>query len=104
MGVQTSVNRIKFTQMVNLLCDFMRLHGYQPALDWVKREPGCPHYMKGTYHEYGLAVDIHLYKDGHYFSGTQDHALFGQFWEFIGGTWGGAWDDGNHYSYLEGRQ
>ncbi len=48
------------------------------------------HYLK-------LAVDINLFLNGEYLSKTEDHKIFGEYWEELGGIWGGRFDDGNHY-------
>lgn len=45
-----------------------------------------------------LAIDLNLFKDGHYLSSTEAHRPLGEWWESIGGTWGGRFNDGNHYS------
>lgn len=45
-----------------------------------------------------LAMDLNLFKDGKYLSATSDHEPLGLYWESIGGTWGGRFNDGNHYS------
>ena len=45
-----------------------------------------------------LAVDFNLFKDGKFLQSTDDHKELGEFWEALGGTWGGRFDDGNHYS------
>lgn len=29
---------------------------------------------------------------------SSGHKLLGEYWESIGGTWGGRFNDGNHYS------
>lgn len=50
------------------------------------------HYLK-------LAVDINLFFDGKYLSKTSDHEKFGIYWESLGGSWGGRFKDGNHYSF-----
>lgn len=51
-------------------------------------------------HKERLAVDLNLFKNGKYLTRTEDHQLLGEFWESIGGTWGGRFSspDGNHYS------
>jgi hypothetical protein len=33
-----------------------------------------------------------------YLKETKDHAFLGEFWEEMGGSWGGRFNDGNHYS------
>lgn len=45
-----------------------------------------------------LAIDLNLFKDGRWLKETSEHAFLGEFWKSIGGTWGGDFDDGNHYS------
>jgi len=55
----------------------------------------------GSFHYKRLAIDLNLFKDGKYLTATGDHHELGKFWENIGGTWGGRWDDGNHYSLGE---
>lgn len=45
-----------------------------------------------------LAIDLNLFKDGEFLTETEDHQPLGLFWESIGGTWGGRFNDGNHYS------
>ena len=63
-------------------------------------------HKKGSFHYRRLAIDLNLFKDGVYLGGTDDHRIFGEFWESIGGTWGGRFKrkDGNHYSYKEGKK
>jgi hypothetical protein len=57
-------------------------------------------HMKNSLHYEGLAVDIDLTKDGVYLSKTEDHQVFGEFWETLSHDcrWGGRFSDGNHYS------
>ena len=49
-------------------------------------------------HLYRLAMDFNLFKDGKYLRSTESHRPLGEYWESIGGTWGGRFNDGNHYS------
>lgn len=49
-------------------------------------------------HKVRLAIDLNLFKDGKWLSKTEDHRALGEWWEQQGGTWGGRFDDGNHYS------
>jgi len=46
----------------------------------------------------GLAIDLNLFKDGKFLQNTEDHRELGEYWESIGGCWGGRFNDGNHYS------
>ena len=59
--------------------------------------------LKARHHEHSchylrLAIDLNLFKDGKYLMTTEDHLIFGEFWESLGGSWGGRFNDGNHYS------
>lgn len=49
-------------------------------------------------HKNKLAIDLNLFKHGKYLTKTSDHRELGEYWESVGGTWGGRWSDGNHYS------
>ena len=57
-----------------------------------------------SFHKLRLAIDLNLFKNGVFLSGTNDHKPLGEWWESIGGTWGGHFSaaDGNHYSWGEG--
>ena len=65
--------------------------------------PEHTNHIKRSFHFDGRAKDINLFKDGFYLTKTSDHLPLGLFWEFLGGTWGGRWEDGNHYSWGESR-
>ena len=51
-----------------------------------------------------LAIDLNLFKDGEYLTKTEDYAPLGEWWESIGGAWGGRIrrGDGNHFSLAHG--
>lgn len=54
-------------------------------------------------HTKRLAIDLNLFKDGKYLQSTDDHRELGEWWEQqslpgITCSWGGRFDDGNHYS------
>jgi len=56
-------------------------------------------------HYIRLAQDLNLFKDGRYLTETEDHRFAGEKWESMGGSWGGRFQDGNHYSLEhEGRK
>jgi hypothetical protein len=63
--------------------------------------PGKFKHKQGSFHELGLAIDLNLFIDGHFQTSTEAHRPLGEYWESIGGTWGGHWNDGNHYSWGE---
>lgn len=51
-------------------------------------------------HTSRLAIDLNLFRDGQYLSQTADYLPLGEWWESVGGAWGGrfAKADGNHFS------
>ncbi|MHC4643955.1 MAG: M15 family metallopeptidase [Planctomycetota bacterium] len=85
----------KFAKMVGNLLVYINAVGYEATLGdaYAKtgHKPNSNHYLR-------LAIDINLFKDGKYLTKTEDHEQFGLFWELMGGSWGGRFNDGNHYS------
>lgn len=58
---------------------------------------------KYSNHKIRCAVDLNLFKkdeEGNwvYCTETKDHLPLGEYWESLGGDWGGRFNDGNHYS------
>lgn len=95
----------KFAGMVARLIDKAQEMGYQVTLGEAWRTPAQASLNaksgKGITHSLHcdrLAIDINLFKDGEYLPDTESHRKLGEWWESIGGTWGGRFKDGNHYS------
>ena len=84
----------------NLICYAYSL-GYE--LTFGDTYPGKYSHDPNGQHPKGLAIDINLFKDSIFLQRTEDHKELGKYWEMLGGTWGGHWEDGNHYSWNEGR-
>jgi hypothetical protein len=82
-----------------LLILFAYIKGYQLTGGDLWAREG---HSKFSFHYDRLAIDLNLWKDGVWLKETSDHAFLGKFWELLGGTWGGRWGDGNHYSLGEG--
>lgn len=59
--------------------------------------------IANSFHKQRLAIDLNLFKDGVFLEGTEAHRPLGEWWEAQGGTWGGRFNDGNHYSWGEVR-
>jgi len=55
-------------------------------------------HKENTLHKKRLAIDLNLFKDGVWLNKTKHHKQLGEYWESIGGAWGGRFGDGNHYS------
>lgn len=58
--------------------------------------------IANSLHTQRLAIDLNLFKDGRYLSSSEAHRSLGEWWEGQGGTWGGRFGDGNHYSLAHG--
>lgn len=59
--------------------------------------------IANSLHTQRLAVDFNLFKDGKYLTDTESYTPLGEFWESIGGKWGGRFTrkDGNHFEMGE---
>ena len=85
----------KFVRMVADLIIFAYSKGYELTFGdaWAKtgHRANSNHYVR-------LAIDLNLFKAGKWLTETEDHRELGEYWESIGGSWGGRFGDGNHYS------
>lgn len=72
-----------------------------PRVHGLQGEKGL--YSEGrSAHKHRLAQDFNLFKDGRFLASTEAHRQLGEKWESMGGTWGGRFNDGNHYSLEHG--
>ena len=96
----------QFTRMVGLLIEWAYQNDYELTFGDAYRDPrvfGPVGEKKGygrskSNHKVRLAIDFNLFKNGKYLTATEDHRPLGEYWESIGGSWGGRFNDGNHYS------
>ena len=67
---------------------------------WAKKGSGRRH-STFSRHYRRLAIDLNLFINGKYQRSTKAHLPLGEFWESMGGSWGGRIKkgDGNHYAY-----
>ena len=85
----------RFVRLVTLLLIEADRLGYEVTFGDAYATTG---HMNNSLHYKRLAIDLNLFKKGKYLTETSDHALLGQYWESLGGAWGGRFEDGNHYS------
>ena len=87
-----------FARMLPRLINHAYELGYELTLGdaWAKEGEGRRH-KANSKHYIRLAIDLNLFLNGRYLTKTEDHRPLGEFWESVGGTWGGRFDDGNHY-------
>lgn len=92
-----------FTGMIARLILHAEALGYALTFGDAYRDPRVTYGHPNSTHRHRLAVDLNLFKkDGtgvwRYCASTAAHEPLGLYWESIGGTWGGRFEDGNHYS------
>lgn len=100
----------RFVRMVAQLIDKAHELGYELTFGDAYRDPRVhgeqgvkKSYSEGrSAHKHRLAIDLNLFKDGKFLANTSDHTPLGVYWESLGGTWGGRFNDGNHYSLEHG--
>jgi hypothetical protein len=98
----------EFAMDVARLINYINERGYECTFGDAYRSPKAhgdmgeqgPYGRARSAHKQRLAIDLNLFKDGKYLTETEDHRLFGEFWERLRPEhrWGGNWNDGNHYS------
>ena len=95
----------RFMSMWAKLIIYAESLGYRCTSGETFNAEGAGH-KKGSCHYIKLAGDLNLFDaDWKYLRETKDHQVLGEYWEAMGGVWGGRFDDGNHYSLEhEGRK
>lgn len=103
----------QFTKLIGQLIEFAYNRGYELTFGDAFRDPRVhgdvgakkSYSSASSNHKIRLAVDFNLFRGGQYLTGTEDYAELGEFWESLGGAWGGRFNDGNHFSLEhEGRK
>lgn len=96
----------QFTLMIAELVIYAYEQGYELTYGDAFRDPRVhgsvgekkSYSSANSNHKIRLAVDFNLFKDGQFLTSSEDHLFLGKYWESMGGSWGGRFDDGNHYS------
>ncbi|EKN4770554.1 M15 family metallopeptidase [Yersinia enterocolitica] len=105
--MKLSTKQQQFTTMVARLITYASEQGYGLTFGeaWRTPEQARLNAQKGSgiansLHCQRLAVDFNLFIDGEYQTRTEAYRPLGEFWESIGGAWGGRFKrpDGNHFS------
>lgn len=99
----------RFVRMVADLILFAYRSGYELSFAEAYRPPDVAELyarqgrgIRNSLHCERLAIDLNLFRDGQYLDSTEAHRPLGEYWESIGGTWGGRFQDGGHYSLAHG--
>lgn len=87
----------QFSLMLGKLLIFAYEKGYKIRMGDVLASDG---HSANSCHYIKLAADLNLFKDGVFLTTTEAHTPLGEYWESLGGSWGGRFKhkDGNHYS------
>ena len=88
----------EFAKALGMLIMYAYKNGYELTLGDAYATSG---HIANSFHYKRLAIDLNLFKDGKYLTETEDHEPLGIYWESLGGSWGGRFKDGNHYSWGE---
>lgn len=98
--------QLKFSEMVGKLLTHIYASGYAVSFGeaWRTPEQAALNASKGigiknSLHCSRLAIDLNFWKDGGLI--TAPHEV-GEYWESIGGSWGGRFGDPPHFSLAYG--
>ncbi len=102
---ELSEKQRKFAGMVGELITWAYAQGYELTLGEAWRSDAtCEVYakqgkgIKNSLHRLRLALDVNLFKDGVYQEASSSYTPLGEFWESLGGSWGGRFNDAGHFS------
>ncbi|HBM2908086.1 TPA: M15 family metallopeptidase [Klebsiella michiganensis] len=105
--MKLSEKQAVFAVMVARLILWADEHGFRVTFGEAYRTPeqAALNAKKGSgiansLHTQRLAVDLNLFVNGEYQTHSGAYLPLGEFWESIGGSWGGRFKkpDGNHFS------
>jgi hypothetical protein len=80
-------------QFVKMIGVFIQ-YAYQQGFELTFTPENLPH-MPNSLHFCGLAKDFNLFKNGAFLETVEAYTPLGEFWEQLGGTWGGRFRDEN---------
>ncbi len=97
---QTISKQSKFSGMVAQLILFGHALGLEVTLGeaWRPQEMQKIYFEKGlsktliNVHESRMAIDLNIFHKGVWLTKGEDYRKMGEFWEMLGGTWGGRFD------------
>jgi hypothetical protein len=100
MGMTLRQRQSKFARLVADLIIFAYDRGYELTFGDAWAKSG---HCENSFHYKRLAIDLNLFKNGRYLTTTSNHLPLGEYWESLDPdcTWGGRFNDGNHYSFGE---
>jgi hypothetical protein len=95
-----------FSKMIAELILWAYDKGYEITLGDAYRDPRLHgalgekvgYSSRNSCHKLRLAMDLNLFVNGKYCTDGEAHKPLGEKWESMGGSWGGRFQDANHYS------
>ena len=87
----------KFVWMVTKLLTYAHSLGFEVTFGHAERCTDCKTGHYNSLHKKRLAIDLNLFIDGEYQTGSRGHDTLHHFWESIGGA-PMIRNDANHYS------
>lgn len=105
--MKLSDKQAKFTVMIANLILWADKKGYKLTFGEAYRTPEQAELnarkglgIRNSLHTQRLAVDFNLFINGEYKTGSESYRPLGEYWESLGGSWGGRFSrpDGNHFS------
>lgn len=89
-----------FAKLVAEFIGWIYEQGYEVTFGDAYRDPRVKYGHPDSNHRKRLAIDLNLFKNGHYLTSTESHRPLGEKWESMNPLcrWGGRFEDGNHYS------
>ena len=103
VGIESlRMKQSRFVRLISLLIQFAILNGFEITFADAFAKTGHIDY---SLHYIRLALDINLFKHEQYLTARLDYEFLGEYWESLGGSWGGRFGDGCHFSLEhEGRR
>ncbi len=96
-----------FAQKIARLILYIESEGYHVTFGDALAYKADGRHTSNSKHYDKLAIDLNLFDaEWNYLTETDDYVKFGEYWESLGGTWGGRFKrvkDGNHFSWKETR-
>ncbi len=85
----------RFVRAISLLIQFAVRNGFEITFGDAHAKNG---HMTDSLHYSRLAIDLNIFKGGIYLKHGSDYEVLGHYWEKLGGSWGGRFGDGCHFS------
>ena len=99
-----------FVRLTSKLINWAYENGYELSYADAYRNPVfagvLKYYKEWSKHCSRLAIDLNVFKNDVWLRKTEELKPLGEYWESLDTmcSWGGRWNDGNHFSFGEGKK